>query len=63
VEQGQREPEQGRELADTSAKPQDLLPELSLRACNDVETDHDRRCLGEPPPSRRPRDTALRGDA
>ncbi len=61
--QGQREAEQRRELMDASPQLQDLLSELRLSEVRTIQTDHDRRCLAQPPPCRRARDSEIGGNA
>jgi hypothetical protein len=39
-EQGEREPEQGRELADASTEPHHLLPKFRFCEVDSMETDH-----------------------
>ena len=60
--QGQREPEQRRELLDASPQLQDLLSEFRLREVRHIQTDHDRRRRAEPATRRRARDSEVRGD-
>src|SRR5262249_33728188 len=51
AEQGQREPEERRELLDASPQLQDFLAELRFTEVHNIETDHDRRCSAQPTPS------------
>jgi hypothetical protein len=62
AEQGQREPEERRELPDASPQFQDFLAELRFSEVHNIETDHDRRCSAQPATRRRARDSEVRGD-
>ena len=62
VSQGERQPEQRRQLLDAPSELQDLLPEFRLREVRRFQSYHDpgRRC--EPSTRRRSRDPEIGGD-
>jgi hypothetical protein len=62
LEQGQREPEQRRELLDASPPRQDRLPELRLHEVRHIPAEHDRRRSAELPTRRRARNAEIRRD-
>jgi hypothetical protein len=60
--QGEGEPKKGRELLHASPELQDFSLEFRCHPVRHVHADDDRRCLAEPPPSRRARDAKIGGD-
>ena len=62
AEQDQREPEQRRELPDSSPQFQDLLSKLRLCEIGTIQTDDGRRRRAQPPTRRRARDAEVRGE-